>query len=162
MILVEAHPKTLSTVRGLFRKMGRIEHSFFSDGQLAAGYEWFAAFGKMFNHSLPPLEQRVFMCRFGGQVMQLARIARQIEELFSAVVCVVDIFIFAVCQGVPVVLVVAHRMLQIDERPPVFRISANQLQQAFTVKIIRNRRSGGVEKRRQHIAQFGWHSVLPR
>ncbi len=86
--------------------------------------------------------------------MTFAGISVQIEELLSPVIGIVDVLVPAVGQRRPVVVAVAHGVLKVDEGAPIPGPSADRSQQALSVEMARDGRSGGVEEGRQDIPQF--------
>src|SRR3974390_2791067 len=113
----------------------------------------------MFDQALAPFAQLGSVLRIACQVVQVVRVAVEMEELLFAVDGVEDVLPAAIRHRIPVVLrAVADVVLQIDELAPTVAsfgaAFADQREQAAAVDWPGHCGTGGIEKSRQHIAEF--------
>src|ERR1039457_1263673 len=91
------------------REVGRIGGIVRSGHETAAADPVIAARRQVGRHPLPPLAQHPFGRGLGGKIAQLARVAREIEQLLPGIERVEDVLIARVGQRVPVILgAIAH------------------------------------------------------
>src|SRR4051794_229113 len=95
--------------------------------------------------------------RIAGEIVELVRVAFEIEELLLAVTGVKDVFRAAVGERVPMVLgAVADIVFEVDILAPARAGTADQRQQAAAVDLAIQRGGGGFQEGRQDVPQLDW------